>query len=746
MTNDHYVKFIIDPDGDNYTVPPGDLISAKVVRKINGPSAYEFEIHNPAGARVGTYEMDDPVDVYVEDADPPTVKVMTGMLNEQVIARPQYGVNTLTGRGEDFLTVLSYRLARCSFPGAVDISTVLTDLITEFAAGEFTTTNVDAAGITVTDFTVGTQKSLLNIMRELAELPSGDSYDFYLDGDNDLHWHKRMDSGYDSGVTLNANNIRVFTSRRTTKDRKTFIHIQGAMEPIEETSATQDTVTDSITLNASHYADDFTAEHDYLMKLEIYIQKVGTPAKDLTGRVALSKNDSPAGDFKRFRLREEDVSSTAGWHAVTISMPTQVGQRYFIKLDKVGADVNNTYKWYGDAPAVLDTINQAQSSPSALKWTIYDADLSMKIHYGSYKEVYSSGWGCVLHMPMDGGAGGTAFDYSGSELDGAITGAAWTTGKSGQGLDFEAGDAGDKIVVPHGEPIDDLQTFTWAAWVKPESIGAERYVLSKGNKYLRIQADNEIQFIVDCVTTDADSVSTTTVAAATWYHIVVVYDHDGDKKVDIYVNGTEETYTTETAGAGNVVADNATDFWVGAHTDSSGWVDGVVDDVRIYNRALAAAEVSNLYELTKTPKREGVVRVPPGTNTTIARLLADRLIAQYLQTEFYATVTFDPPSGTELKPGDLITLDEAGDGLASKAYRLETISWEFGARGKAETVTADISAVLPHESLEELYSKLLEQLLSEYGEQLESGDEEGAEPDRVGRSTIGRSLVAYDPS
>ena len=73
----HYVKFVLDPDDDNYTVPATDLMTAKLVRKVNSPTTFEFIIHNPAGARNSNYVMDDKVDIYVGTANPPTTKIAT---------------------------------------------------------------------------------------------------------------------------------------------------------------------------------------------------------------------------------------------------------------------------------------------------------------------------------------------------------------------------------------------------------------------------------------------------------------------------------------------------------------------------------------------------------------------------------------------------------------------------------------------------------------------------------------------
>jgi len=533
----------VDPLGDNYSVPESDLIRGRVVMNVNTPGTFEFTINNPAGARNSLYEMDDVIDIYIDTDDPPTKKKMTGRIEEIEITRPAFGQTLMTMRGQDPLTVLAYRLATVESQGTVNIGTILTNLVTEFGEGEYTTNNVSGGIYTQTDFTVGTRTSLLNIMRKMAELPNGNSYDFYIDASNDIHWHLRGNSAYDSGVTLAGDNIRSFTSRRSVKDRKTHIHIQGAQTPKEESSSTHNTVTDSVTLDANHYADDFIAEHNNIMRAELYVQKVGSPGVNLVGRVSVSKHGDPSGDFKDFTIREEEIGTDAGWHTIPMGIDTIIGVKYFIKLDRAGDDASNTYKWYGDTPAVLDTENKARVSVATsglppLLWTESDYDFSMKVHYGEFVEVSSSS--------------------------------------------------------------------------------------------------------------------------------------------------------------------------------------------------------------SDTPKREAIVQLPRAMDNVTAQALADRLQEIYLATAFYASITTDAPNA-ELKPGDLITLNETGSGLASKTYRMESIDWEFGPRNKAETVTLDISAELPYESKTEITSRMLEELMNATGSQLKSGATEGAEPDLVGRSTIGRSLVGYQP-
>ena len=320
-------------------------------------------------------------------------KVITGLLTEIEIQRDEYKKNVMVCRGEDYLTIIGGRLAQAGFTGSDDITATLVKLIEEFASGELSTIYTSSVGLNVTNYSIGAKKTLISLMGELAMLPYGvGSFDFYIDGNNSFHWHLRDSALYHSGVTLSGSNIRKFVSRRSTKDKKTHVTVTGAHTPIESTASTHNTVTESDTLHDRHLADDFFAEHDTLISIGIYVQKINAPSVDLIGRVCLAKLDSPSGDFKSFLMREEDISTTAGWITIPMNMPLEVGSRYFIKLNKCGADATHTYAWYGDSPAVLDPEKQAMESTlnSALIWTTTDYDFSMKINYGEPTEIEST--------------------------------------------------------------------------------------------------------------------------------------------------------------------------------------------------------------------------------------------------------------------------------------------------------------------------------------------------------------------
>jgi hypothetical protein len=77
---------------------------------------------------------------------------------------------------------------------------------------------------------------------------------------------------------------------------------------------------------------------------------------------------------------------------------------------------------------------------------------------------------------------------------------------------------------------------------------------------------------------------------AQWQHVVGTYD---GAKLRIYINGALSATVDDTAGL-----PPGTEEWrIGRRWDLPDYFNGVIDDVRIYNRALSAQEIKQLYNL-----------------------------------------------------------------------------------------------------------------------------------------------------
>jgi hypothetical protein len=86
-------------------------------------------------------------------------------------------------------------------------------------------------------------------------------------------------------------------------------------------------------------------------------------------------------------------------------------------------------------------------------------------------------------------------------------------------------------------------------------------------------------------TTDRAVRGTATVARNVWTHLATTYDGANQR---FYVNGV---LVGTTPGTGSIVVSNGA-IRIGGNASSTGeFFQGLIDEVRVYNRALSAAEI-----------------------------------------------------------------------------------------------------------------------------------------------------------
>lgn len=85
----------------------------------------------------------------------------------------------------------------------------------------------------------------------------------------------------------------------------------------------------------------------------------------------------------------------------------------------------------------------------------------------------------------------------------------------------------------------------------------------------------------------------------TWTHWVVVIDRAGSN-VSYYKNNVLDVLRTPSFPVGSINQTNS--IYIGREIGGSNSrrVNGLIDDVRIYNRALSASEISELYRMNAT--------------------------------------------------------------------------------------------------------------------------------------------------
>jgi hypothetical protein len=203
--------------------------------------------------------------------------------------------------------------------------------------------------------------------------------------------------------------------------------------------------------------------------------------------------------------------------------------------------------------------------------------------------------GPVAAYAFDEGSGTTVKDSSGNNLTGTIAGATWTTGGMyGNALSFN----GTSSYVDLGNPTG-LQltgSITIEAWVKaaanPSNDGEIVAKASTAGWLLKTTPDTGpetfgIRLSANS-STNIQRYSTTVRSLSTWYHVAGVYDAVA-QTLSTYVNGALDNGTL--LGTVPAAQYNANvNVNIGRRV-SGYYFNGVIDEVRIYNRALSQAEI-----------------------------------------------------------------------------------------------------------------------------------------------------------
>ncbi len=88
--------------------------------------------------------------------------------------------------------------------------------------------------------------------------------------------------------------------------------------------------------------------------------------------------------------------------------------------------------------------------------------------------------------------------------------------------------------------------------------------------------------------------------ANTWNHYAIVFDHNvANCDIRIYLNGTESATTITNANCGGAADFRTDNIYMMSRGGSTLYQNGIMDDVRIYNRTLSATEIKQLYNLGK---------------------------------------------------------------------------------------------------------------------------------------------------
>ncbi len=215
---------------------------------------------------------------------------------------------------------------------------------------------------------------------------------------------------------------------------------------------------------------------------------------------------------------------------------------------------------------------------------------------------------------------GDAKDSSGNGNDGTIYGASFVEGKFGKALSFDGVD--DYVEVPDSASLHIItNAVTVEVWIKIDKLSiwksiAEKSVHLNWAYGFFIEEDGDLGFGIGTGGTpvgDAHVLTNVKDKLGKWLYIAGTA---GNGIITIYVDGK---LTKQTTYSGNINT-NDIPFRIGSR-DNRDYFNGIIDEVRIYNRALSADEIKAHYEQGQTAlsitKSASPRSIKQGQTTTI---------------------------------------------------------------------------------------------------------------------------------
>lgn len=161
----------------------------------------------------------------------------------------------------------------------------------------------------------------------------------------------------------------------------------------------------------------------------------------------------------------------------------------------------------------------------------------------------------------------------------------------------------DYIQIANESYFDSITSaITIETWIKVDSFTKNwQALVTKGDNSWRLHRNGSNNTLNFYITGVGGVNSTTNVNDGKWHHVAAVYD---GSKLQIYIDGVLNGQTT----ASGTIPTNNYNVLIGENEQQTGrQFDGKIDEVRIWNVARSATEISNNLNATLTGKETGLV-------------------------------------------------------------------------------------------------------------------------------------------
>ncbi|HUV81193.1 MAG TPA: LamG-like jellyroll fold domain-containing protein [Patescibacteria group bacterium] len=205
---------------------------------------------------------------------------------------------------------------------------------------------------------------------------------------------------------------------------------------------------------------------------------------------------------------------------------------------------------------------------------------------------------------FDEGSGTTANDSSGYGNNGTLTnGPVWRCAStdssytpSGQGCSLQFDGINDHISCGNHTSLNPNSEITAEAWFKLNALSGTFTVLAKDNPgptnyWMDIRSNRTMIYVGGYTSVNDPCYNGTSVAIIsinTWHHLAWTYNRE---RMITYLNGNLIANVSKTC----ILNANDSPLRIGTRTGSDNYFNGLIDEVRIYEKALETAQIETMY-------------------------------------------------------------------------------------------------------------------------------------------------------
>jgi hypothetical protein len=305
-------------------------------------------------------------------------------------------------------------------------------------------------------------------------------------------------------------------------------------------------------------------------------------------------------------VRPNPANQTAGLDPCT-SLSWSLGAGALYHDVYIGTDANGVTQADHQSPAYMGTTSEVSFDPCALEYSTEYHWRVDEVGEGCTRPgaVWSfTTWGepnshLVGWWRFDEGSESTANDSAGSN-HGTLNGDPnWVSGYIGShALEFDGVD--DYVEVAPDSNLN-VQYVTMSAWVQVHEagLGANNFIVNRqmsepGTYGLWVRAsDNKLgaQVRLNGSEDTGRIIISNNAVTSEWTHVCASYDGD---RLRLYIDSIPQDDVDDANGT--IDTDNPGVLTIGTHPTPSSYLNGSIDDVRIYNRALSGQEIQQLYQ------------------------------------------------------------------------------------------------------------------------------------------------------